>query len=362
MKLTLGENIRNLRREKDITQEELAGILGVSYQSVSRWEKGVCYPDMELLPDIADFFGIGVDKLMGVDKSIEEKDVEEYLFCCKNALNRGLVYECIDIARKGVREYPNNYILLNKLMEALFISGDSSGNIPEWEDNMKKNDAEIISLGERIMKYCPDHNIRLEATARLAFHHHLMGRKELARKICEELPSAKNCKENNIWWYLEDDEIEVFTRRKIKSDYESLKSYIWFLATSNCRPEDEQINIINKVFELEELITDGNIIKNSWGHARLNYELACSYMNTDNKEGALNQIKLCLNHAKMFDERSEEQTYSSLLLGKVIERRSDFETTDTRPLLQIVREDWLRDEELSALTDSKEFIEMINEF
>ncbi len=41
MKLTIGENIKNLRREKNITQEELANIFGVTYQSVSRWENGV---------------------------------------------------------------------------------------------------------------------------------------------------------------------------------------------------------------------------------------------------------------------------------------------------------------------------------
>ena len=41
MKLMIGENLRRLRREKDITQEQLAEILSVSYQSVSRWENGV---------------------------------------------------------------------------------------------------------------------------------------------------------------------------------------------------------------------------------------------------------------------------------------------------------------------------------
>ena len=41
MKLTIGKNLKRLRREKNITQDQLADILGVSYQSVSRWETGV---------------------------------------------------------------------------------------------------------------------------------------------------------------------------------------------------------------------------------------------------------------------------------------------------------------------------------
>ena len=59
---------------------------------------------------------------------------------------------------------------------------------------MEKYDAEITALGERIMKYCPDQNIRLEATARLAFNHYEMGRKKSAEvfmKHCRLLNTAK---------------------------------------------------------------------------------------------------------------------------------------------------------------------------
>ena len=63
MKLTIGENIRDHRRKQDLTQEELAERLGVSYQSVCRWENGTTYPDIELLPAITKLFGITVDEL-----------------------------------------------------------------------------------------------------------------------------------------------------------------------------------------------------------------------------------------------------------------------------------------------------------
>ena len=49
MKLMIGENIRAYRKKHDLTQEELAERLGVTYQSVSRWENGATYPDLELL-------------------------------------------------------------------------------------------------------------------------------------------------------------------------------------------------------------------------------------------------------------------------------------------------------------------------
>jgi transcriptional regulator with XRE-family HTH domain len=144
MKLNIGENIKNLRKTKNITQEELAEILGGSFQSVSRWENETCYPDMELLPMIADYFGVTVDRLIGADKTVEQMHVKQYLDRFQAALSRGRVDDCIEIARAGVAEYPNNYALLNKLMYALFLATDGDGNIPDWEDSRKKFDAEIL--------------------------------------------------------------------------------------------------------------------------------------------------------------------------------------------------------------------------
>ena len=58
MKLKLNERIRSLRRASGRTQEELAEILGVSPQAVSRWESAAGYPDTETLPRLANCFGV----------------------------------------------------------------------------------------------------------------------------------------------------------------------------------------------------------------------------------------------------------------------------------------------------------------
>jgi len=63
--MKLNENIANLRKKKDITQEELATAIGVTNQSVSKWESGQCCPDIALLPALADFFEVSIDELMG---------------------------------------------------------------------------------------------------------------------------------------------------------------------------------------------------------------------------------------------------------------------------------------------------------
>ena len=62
--MNIGNNIAALRKEKGITQEELAKILGVSAQAVSKWENNSSCPDVALLTDIADYFGVTVDALL----------------------------------------------------------------------------------------------------------------------------------------------------------------------------------------------------------------------------------------------------------------------------------------------------------
>lgn len=79
MKLSVGTNIRALRRKHHITQEQLADKLGVSYQSVSRWENDTCYPDMELLPVLARIFSVSIDRLLGVSEEDKHDKITELL-------------------------------------------------------------------------------------------------------------------------------------------------------------------------------------------------------------------------------------------------------------------------------------------
>lgn len=360
MKLNIGDKIKYLRKEKDITQEELADILGVSYQSVSRWETGICYLDIELLPAISDFFGITVDKLLGINEEIEHEKVAEYLNRFQKAISQGKVYDCIAIAREGVAEYPNNYTLLNKLMYALWISGDSDGNIPEWKENMEKYDAEITALGERIMKYCPDQNIRLEATARLAFNHCEMGRKEIGRAIYESLPSSKFCKENQEWWSLAVNEELPYLRNKIKQDYAALRSSIWLLANSGRISDEQSIIAIKKVFELEKMVYDNDVTPDGWGAAKLQVDIAELYARLGNNSSALEHLKCGALAAKAFDNRPEEQSFHSVLLGDVTARKIDFETSDTRTLAEIMRDKWLSSSDFDKLRSTDKFKEIIS--
>ena len=65
--INIGNKIRELRKKKGITQEALASVLSVSPQAVSKWESGLTYPDMSMIPAIAGYFGIAIDVLFEYD-------------------------------------------------------------------------------------------------------------------------------------------------------------------------------------------------------------------------------------------------------------------------------------------------------
>ena len=78
MNIYFGETLKELRHRQNLTQEKLSNFLGVSFQTISKWERGESYPDITLLPVIADFFRVSVDELLGLNKSRDEEEIKYY--------------------------------------------------------------------------------------------------------------------------------------------------------------------------------------------------------------------------------------------------------------------------------------------
>ena len=105
MKLHLGENIRENRRRMGLTQEQLADRLGVSFHSVSRWENGTTYPDMEKLPEIARLFDTTTDALLGFVEKEEKIPIAELIEEFRDACSFEKWDVCIRILKTLRRDY-----------------------------------------------------------------------------------------------------------------------------------------------------------------------------------------------------------------------------------------------------------------
>ncbi len=112
MKLKIGENIRRLRLATDMTQGEFAARMGVSGQAVSRWETGAAYPDIELLPAMAELFGVGVDELMGVcsvDRERASEAAYAHLVSIQDPAQR------LDYLREMHRDFPRDRTVMFRI-------------------------------------------------------------------------------------------------------------------------------------------------------------------------------------------------------------------------------------------------------
>lgn len=183
MKLQIGQKLKHLRREHGVTQEALSEALGVSCQSVSRWELGICYPDIELLPAIANYFSITLDDLLGMQEIRSEQKRREIFTAALDFERQKNWAMAIRVLRDAVGTYPNDDGLVTELALALSKTGDAPDR------------AEAIALSEKVLARCTDEKIRSTARANLCFLYKAAGLAERAVDTGKTLPHIWECRE-----------------------------------------------------------------------------------------------------------------------------------------------------------------------
>ncbi len=180
MVICLGENIRSLRIAKGITQEQFGYELGVTAQAVSRWENGATYPDITMLPVIADFFDVSMDELMGRERALDSKERNAFFEKINKMRDCGRYEDILAAYDKMLHKHPNDvYLLLGKAI-SLYRNFQ--------EDQEASVAKEIISLCKKINCFNkPD--MQCGANALLVRVYARTGEIEEARRLANELPS-----------------------------------------------------------------------------------------------------------------------------------------------------------------------------
>ena len=167
MKLDIGSTIRKGRKTYGMTQEQLAEKLGVSTQSVNRWETGANYPDIELLPHLASILRISIDTFFLQDSNSISAHCDELFqkleesICVRNDMSivwilkqiKNNLWQCQDY------DFWDLYSLI-------------------WFNNLYKNPdimIELRSLTNEIFRYCPksDRDVVVEWMAVLEDDNHI---------------------------------------------------------------------------------------------------------------------------------------------------------------------------------------------
>ncbi len=123
MKLTLSENIRTFRKQRKMTQEKLAEVLGVTVGAVYKWEAGLSLPELNLIVEMADFFDTSVDVLLGYrmkDNRLNSTLERLAVYC--QTLNPAALAE----AEKALGKYPHSFPIVHTCAKVYLVFGTAN--------------------------------------------------------------------------------------------------------------------------------------------------------------------------------------------------------------------------------------------
>lgn len=112
MDLPIGEEIARRRKQRGITQQELAVFMNVSKASVSKWETGQSYPDITSLPLLAAYFDCSVDELLILDSQLSPKEIQRIYQLLKDAFQTKTPSEVLALAQSFTKRYYSCYPFL----------------------------------------------------------------------------------------------------------------------------------------------------------------------------------------------------------------------------------------------------------
>lgn len=321
MQLDLGTKIRQLRRRDGRTQEALADALGVTSQAVSRWESGGSYPDMNLIPSIANYFGVTIDELFGYtnqrDERIQELASRIMEMKWKNNGVDVNIGECIAMARDALVEFPGNPRLMLCLASVLCTAGyvrygeahliDEEGysvydvqrhrGYGEWR--------EAIPLYEKALESLPNGRLRDRAVEELSQLYVNVGERDKAMALAESAPKMWNSREFlRIYACDGKDQARAFGETLLHTIHScaALMVHTTMAYQQNLTPREKAQSIRGAIGLFDHVCTDGNYGEHNSFISHM-YLLLSLYLWLDGRQDeAFEALDRALTHFRMFEE------------------------------------------------------------
>ena len=207
--MSIGSTIKRLRREKDITQEQLAEYLGITSRAISQWECDRTSPDISQIPALCHIFDVTSDTLLGIDIEKSNEAIKHYIDKANNFSIQGEFESSLEILREANQKFPKSYAIMQLLAENIIIVN---------RRKCIKDYDEVFELCNRILAECTDSIIRKEAIHTLGTAYGYAGKREEMLKLTEEMP--------NVYFSRED-----FMRYRWKGDaeFEKFQGYMDYL-------------------------------------------------------------------------------------------------------------------------------------
>ncbi len=325
-KIKIGEKIRLLRKKNDVTQDKLAYHLGVTPQAVSRWESGVCYPDMNYLPAIADYFSVTMDELLCYSGAQKAAKVREYLDRAEALLDRDRIGEALELLRTAMAEVPSDYALQLETAQVLSLYAGLLEESNGGERARAAIDAaltEAVSLCRHILEDCTDESMRDETKKVLCdIYAHQLDDVARAEEIADQLHSMSVSREIIRATMLTG---EVAFSQAQRNLIHFTDNMWWHLYNLACVPDisgdryttPEKIAILQKGVALFELVFDDTPLFYADRLANSYRQLSMLYLAEGKNTEALDAFERMADYAILCDERPDTAVYTSVIINRV---------------------------------------------
>lgn len=317
--MTFGQTIKTLRREANMTQENLAELLSISPQAVSRWETDAAMPDISLLPPLANLFNVTTDYLLGMDtyqKDLRKAEFDEAFHEYWKHDDKEKNYQ---VAVRAVAEYPGNMEYVEWLASAEYYVG-----VPTLDD------AEYTRLLESSVKHykivlenCTDQKLYNRALHGIVLSLHMLGKNQEAKEYAMKHENERE-RDEMLVWCLEGAEKIEHGQRVAENLLNSFLTYIRFAGNAM-----ERCTVTEKILEI--LFPDGNY---QYYHNILQYnsiDKAFALCKEQRYDDAISELKKARFHAEAMAEYSKETQYgfTALLFNCVKGEKSETDSDVT---------------------------------
>ncbi len=313
--MSIGTTIKRLRRERSITQEQLAEYLGISTGAVSQWECDRTAPDITQLPLLANVFDVSADELLEIDGKKKDEIIQVFLDKYDELSNKGDLMSRFDLTKEMYRKYPNDYRIIEKYISELF-NDPNHPNEPLGEEVHKD---ELFKLCENILENCTIQRIRYTATDILSVLYINEGLIDKAKEMYEQFPESIYDTVPELYEQMycrcDNDKYIEFTKKNLRNTTDHLINKIRNLGTFAMQDTEEKIQVFKKCLHLIELIYDDGDYGFSCYHiGYIHCLIAKQYYKLGDTENVVLHLEKGLYFSKVYDELPKIVKHTSLLL------------------------------------------------
>ena len=296
--MTIGTRLKKLRRERDITQEQLAEYLGISAQAVSQWECDKTAPDISQLPLLAHVLDVSADEILGIYMRRNEDEIKRIIEEARRYIHESGDYKsAVKILKDALTKYPRSYRIMTFLADALScVDLNSYAHVTGERGDAKKVTEEVSLLCQKVMEECVDNELRNEALRTIIYRYKNVGQRDKAVEYAEMMPLMGFSREEMLIGIYENDSDTAMLGNYISFCADRVMTCMGILAAKSEFSDDDKIRLLRQIIAIADTVyCDGDC--NYYTHHVVSaYQtIAEIYVLRNDREEALSALeKMCM--------------------------------------------------------------------